>query len=102
MTPKPIGRTRRLEQCCSSWIEEATMQAIDQLKQAAEAKRQESRLMSRAYSSTLSALIPANFVLVVGAALLSLVAGATILIENDLLTKTESGILALLSGAFTI
>jgi hypothetical protein len=78
------------------------MHSIEQLRQAVEAKRKESTLMSRAYSTTLSALIPANFLLVVGAALLSLVAGATILIENDLLTEVESGILALLSGAFTI
>jgi hypothetical protein len=40
--------------------------------------------------------------LVVGAALLSLVAGATILIENNVLTKTQSGLLALMSGALTI
>ncbi len=78
------------------------METIDQLKQAAENKRKESRIMSRAYSATLAALTPANLILVVGAALLSLVAGATILIENNLLTKNQSGILALLSGAFTI
>jgi hypothetical protein len=78
------------------------MEATDHLRTAAEAKRNESRLMSRAYSTTLSALIPANFLLVVGAALLSLVAGATILIENDLLEAPQAGVLALLSGAFTI
>src|SRR5262249_35762216 len=74
----------------------------DQLKQEAKVKQRESRVMSQAYSTTLSTLTPANFVLVVGAALLSLVAGATILIQNDVLTKTNSGILALMSGALTI
>jgi len=78
------------------------VETIDQLKQAAEIKRRENLVMSQAYSTTLSALVPANFVLVVGAALLSLLAGATILIENNVLTKIESGILALVSGALTI
>jgi hypothetical protein len=78
------------------------MVTIDELKQAAELKHRESRVMSHAYSATLSALRPANFVLVVGAALLSLIAGAAILVENDFLTKTQSGVFALVSGAFTI
>lgn len=78
------------------------MEDIDQLKQAAEGKRRACRVMSQAYSTTLSRLTPANFVLVVGAALLSLVAGATILIENNVLTKIQSGVLALMSGALTI
>ena len=78
------------------------MKTIDDLRRAAEDKRKESQVMSDAYSATLSALVPMNLVLVVGAALLSLVAGASILIENDLLTKTQSGVLALVSGAFTI
>jgi hypothetical protein len=78
------------------------MEGIDQLKQAAERKRRESKVMSKAYSTTLSTLVPANFILVVGAALLSLVAGATILLENNVITKTQSGLLALMSGALTI
>jgi hypothetical protein len=78
------------------------MDGIDQLKQAAEVKRRESTMMSKAYSTTLSTLAPANFLLVVGAALLSLVAGASILLENGVLTKIQSGFLALLSGALTI
>ena len=78
------------------------METLDDLKQAAEVKRTESRIMSQAYLATLSALVPANFVLVVGAALLSLVAGATILMDNNLLTKIQSGVLALVSGALTI
>jgi hypothetical protein len=59
-------------------------------------------VLARAYQKTLALLMPANFVLVVGAAILSLVAGATILIESSFLTKVQSGILALLAGAFTI
>ena len=78
------------------------MTSLGDLKQGALAKERECNVMSQAYSATLSALAPANFVLVVGAALLSLVAGASILIENNLLTKVQSGVLALVSGAFTI
>ena len=78
------------------------METIDELKQAAEERRRECRVLSDAYSVSLSALTPLNFVLVVGAALFSLAAGATILIESNLLTKTQSGVLALVSGAFTI
>jgi hypothetical protein len=78
------------------------LKALEELKIAAELKRRECRITAQAYSATLSALAPANFVLVVGAALLSLVAGATILIENSLVTKIQSGVLALVSGALTI
>lgn len=78
------------------------MTTIDQFKQAAEARRTENLLLSRAYYNTLSLLMPANLILVVGAALLSLVAGASVLSENGLLTQTQSGILALISGAFTV
>jgi hypothetical protein len=78
------------------------MDAMDQLKQAAETKHRESLVTSRAYATTLSALTPVNFILVVGAALLSLVAGASILIENNLLTNVQSGILALVSSALTL
>jgi hypothetical protein len=78
------------------------MVMLNELKNAADLKATECKIMAQAYSSTLSALTPANLVLVVGAALLSLVAGATILIENNLLTKVQSGVLALISGGFTI
>jgi hypothetical protein len=59
-------------------------------------------VLSTAYGTTLSALAPANFFLVVGAALLSLVAGASILVDFQFLTKLQSGVLALASGALTI
>jgi len=78
------------------------MNSMEQLKQASETKQRDSLVMSRAYATTLSALTPLNFVLVIGAALLSLVAGASILTENKVLTNVQSGILALVSSALTI
>jgi len=78
------------------------MTAMEQLQQAAETKHQDNVVMSRAYATTLSALTPANFFLVVGAALLSLVAGTSLLIKNDVLKSETAAILALVSSAFTI
>lgn len=78
------------------------MALIDQLQRDATRRRDENLVLARAYQNTLSLLVPANFILVVGAAILSLVAGATILIESSFLTNVQSGIFALVSGAFTI
>jgi hypothetical protein len=78
------------------------MNAIEQLKQAAETKHRDNAVMSRAYATTLSALTPINFILVVGAALLSLVAGASLLVKGGVLDPFQSGILALVSSALTI
>ena len=78
------------------------MTGLDQLKADASSRREENAALSIAYSKTLAWLMPANFLLVIGAALLSLVAGATILIETNLLSKISSGVLALVSSAFTI
>lgn len=78
------------------------MDAITELRLAADAKGKESKALSQAYSTTLTALAPANIILVVGAALLSLAAGASILIDSELITKTSSGLLAFASGALTI
>lgn len=78
------------------------MQSLDQLKTEARRRQIEHLVASRAYQKTLSLLTPANFILVVGAAILSLVAGASILIEASFITKVQSGLLALISGAFTI
>jgi hypothetical protein len=69
---------------------------------AAQKKRRECLIQSKAYSQTLGALGPANFVLVVGAALLSLVAGATILSAEELISEFTSGVLALISAALTV
>ena len=78
------------------------MQSLDQLRTEARRRQVENLASSRAYEMTLSWLTPANFILVVGAAILSLVAGASILIETSFITKVQSGVLALISGAFTI
>jgi len=56
------------------------MTDVDQLMAEVTRRRDENLTLSRAYQTTLSWLMPANFLLVVGAAILSLVAGATILI----------------------
>ncbi|MDN5864799.1 MAG: hypothetical protein L0I62_06230 [Gammaproteobacteria bacterium] len=69
---------------------------------AAQARRRECLFLCEAYSNTIKALAPANWVLVVGAALLSLAAGTTILTKTTLITTTVAGILALISGALTI
>ena len=67
------------------------------VRQAAALKQRRSAVLSDAYSATLSALAPANFVLVVGAALLALIAGAAILVDNGFLSKSQTGVLALIS-----
>jgi hypothetical protein len=78
------------------------MASLEDLRQFAIERHRENAALSRAYSKTLAALIPANFLLVVGAAILSLVAGATILIDQHVISTTTSAVLALISGAFTI
>jgi hypothetical protein len=78
------------------------MENADQLTHGIQVKLNECRVASIAYASTLSALLPANFILVVGAALLSLVAGATILTKTEILSTNQSGILALISAGLTI
>jgi hypothetical protein len=50
----------------------------------------------------LSALSPANFLLVVGSALLSLVAGASILVKSGIISPLAAAILALISSALTL
>ena len=59
-------------------------------------------IQAEAYSIWLKKLTPANWLLVVGAALLSLIAGASLLVNQDLLPKEVAGALALISAAFTI
>ncbi|MFT7774390.1 hypothetical protein [Roseateles sp.] len=75
------------------------MATMDAERLFASAKVREARIMSDAYSRTLSALAPANFLLVAGAALLSLVAGATVLAGT--LSAMHIGVIALLSSALT-
>ena len=80
----------------------SSMDPLESLKQIANEKSTECKIQSYAYSLTLSALAPANFILVVGAALLSLAAGASILTKTELITELQAGIMALVAGGFTI
>ena len=75
---------------------------MEELKRIAKEKEVQCLIQARAYSLWLSNLKPANLILVVGGALLSLVAGASLLIEQGVLTKEFAGILALISAGFTI
>ena len=94
------GVPPHLERQASTEIYMATLDAV---KEAANSKRKECAILAHAYAATLAALAPANFILVVGAALLSLVAGATVLVdENGILTHLQAGVLALVSGSLTI
>lgn len=78
------------------------MNDLDNLKRIAEKKSNECAIKANAYSLSLDYLFPANLVLVVGAALLSLLAGASVLHENDIITQTTAGLMALVSGCFTV
>ena len=62
----------------------------------------ECKLKVRAFEIWLGALLPANVVLVGGAALLSLIAGAEILVKTNLISVNTAGILALTSSGFTL
>ena len=75
---------------------------MENLKKLAKEKEVQCLIQARAYSLWLNNLKPANLILVVGGALLSLVAGASLLIEQGVLTKEFAGILALISAGFTI
>jgi hypothetical protein len=78
------------------------MSDLGRLKTIANKKRLECAIEAKAFSTWLSALVPANIVLVVGAALLSLVAGASILVEQNIIEPTTAGVLAIVSAGFTI
>ncbi len=78
------------------------MSTLDSMRLFAQRKRRENLILALAYAKTLTLLSPANLLLVVGAALLSLVAGATILVDSQIIDARLSGILALISGGLTI
>jgi hypothetical protein len=82
--------------------EKDTMEELEDLKQIAEKKRIECAIDAKAYSICLANLVPANLILVVGAALLSLVAGTSLLTEQEIINKKTAGILTLVSSGFTI
>ena len=72
------------------------------LLQATAMKKAECQALANAYGKTVRALGPANLVLVIGAGLLSLIAGVTILPETAWLDPRTAGILALISSGFTL
>ena len=78
------------------------MNELNALKSFAEERRVACANDAKAYSLWLSVLFPANFLLVIGGALLALVAGTSLLVEQHILGKTTAGILALISSCFTI
>jgi hypothetical protein len=59
-------------------------------------------LNSRAFGIWTSTLRPANLFFVVGAGLLSLIAGASILKTNDIISPMQAGIIALISSGLTL
>lgn len=78
------------------------MGELEELKLEADKKRIECAIDAKAYSIWLSQLAPANIVLVVGGALLSLIAGASLLVEQGIISKQTAGVLTLVSSGFTI
>ena len=71
-------------------------------KSEIESRVRECELQKRAFEIWLSALRPANLLLVVGAGLLSLFAGASILTQSKIITTQTAGFMALASAALTL
>lgn len=78
------------------------MEELEDLRLIADKKRIECAIDAKAYSICLANLVPANIILVVGGALLSLIAGASLLTEQEIINKETAGVLALISSGFTI
>lgn len=78
------------------------MEELMQLMSNAKANRVKCEVDAKAYSLWLSQLVPANLVLVVGAAVLSLLAGASILVDQQIISNSQAGIMAVLSSIFTV
>lgn len=78
------------------------MNAPPDYKSEIESRVRECKLQARALDIWLSALKPANLLLVVGAGLLSLFAGASILTESKIITAQTAGLMALASAALTL
>ncbi len=77
-------------------------EGMKELIEQAKENELDCKSLAKAYSIWLKKLTPANWLLVLGAALLSLVAGASLLVNQGVLTKEAAGVLALISAAFTI
>ena len=78
------------------------MTNVDALVSNATANRKMCELEATAYRLWLAELMPANLILFVGAGLLSLFAGASILVEQHVIDHRAAGIAALASSAFTM
>lgn len=75
---------------------------LDHLKNIARKRREGCDNRVNAYTSKIFQLSPSNLVLVVGASLLSLVAGASLFVEQGIIDKKTAGFMAILSSGFTI
>jgi hypothetical protein len=78
------------------------MENLEELKKFATNKSDECKIQSAALSKWLRTLTPANLIFVVGASLLSLVAGSSMLLDNGLIERMHAGLMALVSGGFTV
>ena len=72
------------------------------LKEFAKNQSCQCRVKARGYEVWLAYLKPFNIVLVTGAAILSLLAGSSLLIDADFLGSIRTGLMALTAGVFTI
>ena len=78
------------------------MENLEQLQAFAKKKHIECEIDATAYSIWLQKLTPSNLILVVGGSLLSLIAGASILIDQGIISEKTAGVLALISSGFAI
>ena len=75
---------------------------ITDLKDFARKQARDCRLKARQYDVWLAYLTPCNFILVSGAAILSLLAGSSLLVEIEYLTPVRAGLMAITAGVLTI
>ena len=75
---------------------------MDDLREQTEGNELFCKETARAYSVRLRSLTPYNWALVIGAAVLSTVAGVGIFADLDFFPKESAAILALISGVFTV
>ncbi|PHR92440.1 MAG: hypothetical protein COA69_08690 [Robiginitomaculum sp.] len=75
---------------------------MESMKTLGQKRAHECKIKAQAYKLWLQTLWPANIILVTGAALLSLIAGSSLLIKQNILDPRVAGILAIVSAAFTI
>lgn len=78
------------------------MEELENLKLEARKKSIQCDIAAKAHAICLARLAPANILLVVGGSLLSLIAGASLLVEQGIISKQTAGVLALVSSGFAI